>query len=419
MNRADRILLGGIVLTCAPGGSPRLGSRMDDVGEIHEAALAIVDGNIAEVAPARDLLRRWKGPVEEHLEKTIAPGLVDAHTHPIFAGSRADEFLMRAQGKTYEEIHAAGGGIASTVRATREADDQELERLTKRNLLRMLGHGTTTAEVKSGYGLSTEEELRELRILNKLKLELPLDLAITFLGAHAVSDEYTGRETDYVELVISEMLPMVAAENLAQWVDVFCERGAFTVEQSRRVLLAGDQLGLGMRIHAEEFAYSGGAKMAASIGARSADHLQCLDPADYSALLEAGTIPVMTPGTSFFLGQGIYAKGRQMIDANLPVALATDFNAGSNLTCSMPMAMSLAVLRLKFTPAEALVAATVNSAASLRMADRIGSLEAGKQADFVMLDTLDWKEWPYCYGVNIVSDVYKKGVRVVRHGLVG
>ncbi len=417
MNRADQIVVAGRVLTCAPGGTPRSGTLMDEVGEIEEGALAVVGGMVAEVAPARDLLRRWEGDVHEYLGSALTPGLVDAHTHPIFAGSRADEFTMRARGATYEEIHAAGGGIASTVRATRDASDQELESRTRRNLLRMLVHGTTTVEAKSGYGLETSEELRELRILRRLGKELPLDVVPTFLGAHAIPEEYSGRSGEYLDLVVGEMLPLVAREGLAEWVDVFCERGAFTVEESRRVLQEGRRLGLGVRIHAEEFSYLGGARMAAELGAVAADHLQNLPASDFQVLREAGTIPVMTPGTSFFLGQGHYAPARGMLDADLPVALATDFNAGSNLTSSMAMAMSLAVLRLKLTPAEALVAATVNSAWSLGLGHKVGSLEAGKQADMVVLDTADWKEWPYCYGVNLVRQVYKRGTPVLPLGL--
>lgn len=386
---------------------------MDEVGEIEDGAVAVVAGRIAEVAPARDLLRRWEGEVREHPECTLVPGLVDAHTHPLFAGSRAQEFLLRARGATYEEIHAAGGGIASTVRATREASDEELAGRTRRNLLRMLSHGTTTVEVKSGYGLETGEELRELRVLRRLRDEVPMDMALTFLGAHAIPEEYAGRSSDYVDLVIEEMLPKVAQERLAEWVDVFCERGAFNLEESRRVLEAARRHGLGIRIHAEEFSYLGGARMAAELGAASVDHLQNLPESDFAILRECGTIPVMTPGTSFFLGMGEYAPGRGLVDADLPVGLATDFNAGSNMTSSMAMAVSLAVLRLKLTPAEALVAATVNSAWSLGLGDRVGSLEAGKQADLVVLDTLEWREWPYQYGVNLVVEVYKSGVPVL------
>ena len=309
MKQAEAIVLGGKVLTCAedeevPG--PRRGAEMDEVGEIEEGALAINGGKIAEVGYARDLLRRWQGEVLDFGECTILPGFVDAHTHPIFAGSRADEYQMRAEGLSYEEIHAKGGGIASTVRATCEASDAELEALTRRHLKLMLAHGTTTCEAKSGYGLNTREELRELRLLRQLGQELPLDLTPTFMGAHAIPEEYASQPHAYVELVIKEMLPAVVQEGLADWIDVFCERGAFDVAQSKRILEAGLAAGLGARIHAEEFCYLGGARMAAQLGATSCDHLQNLQPDDYPILLESGIIPVLMPGTSFFLGGGRY-----------------------------------------------------------------------------------------------------------------
>ncbi|MGM9997819.1 MAG: imidazolonepropionase [Candidatus Bruticola sp.] len=415
MNQADAVVIAGKVLTCANDDDvplPRCGADMDDAGEIEEGAFAICGGKIAEVGLARDLLRRWQGPVLDYCNCTILPGFVDAHTHPIFAGSRADEYLMRAQGATYEDIHAKGGGIASTVRASSEASDGELEDITRRNLEMMLAHGSTTIEAKSGYGLSTREELRELRILRKLGRELPIDLAVTFLGAHAVPEEYVGHAHDYVKLLVKEMIPQVCEDGLADWIDVFCERGVFDVAQAKQILETGMACGLGARIHAEEFCYLGGAKMAASIGAASCDHLQSLQADDYPVLKESGIIPILTPGTSFFLGVGKYAKGREMIDFGLPVAVATDFNPGSNFCLSMPMAISLAVLRLKMTPAEAIVAATVNAAHSLKMADRVGSLSVGKQADFVVLNTLNWREWPYSYGVNWIRSVYKKGLMV-------
>lgn len=415
MNHADAVVIAGKVLTCADDDDvpkPRCGEDMDDAGEIEDGAFAVVDGKIAEVGFSRDLLRRWDGEVLDFCDCTVLPGFVDAHTHPIYAGSRTDEYAMRAQGLSYEEIHAKGGGIVSTVSASIDASDAELEAVARRNLTMMMAHGSTTIEAKSGYGLNLHEELRELRILRKLGRELPIDLAVTFLGAHAIPGEYSTHPHDYVKLIVEEMIPQVCEENLADWVDVFCERGVFDLAQSKQILETGMACGLGARIHAEEFCYMGGAKMAAQIGAASCDHLQNLQSDDYPVLKESGIIPVLTPGTSFFLGEGRYAKGREMIDAGLPVALATDFNPGSNFCLSMPMAISLAVLRLKLSPAEAIVAATVNAAHSLKMADRIGSLKAGLQADFVVLNTRDWKEWPYSYGVNWVRSVYKKGVKI-------
>lgn len=413
---ADRIVVAPRVATCAPGRGPRPGKNMDDAGLLEGGALALRQGTIAAVGPVRDILRAWNGELVEYPGCTIIPGLVDAHTHPIFAGSRTREFQMRARGATYQEIHAAGGGIRSTVRATREALDFELEERTRQVMLRMLSHGTTTLEAKSGYGLDTSQELRELRILRRVTARLPLDVRLTFLGAHAVPDEFAGRRQQYVELVTEEMMPRVVAEGLADYADVFCEEGAFTVEESRRILQVARRAGLGLRIHAEEFTYQGGARMAAELGAASCDHLQELPESDFAALRASGTIPVLTPGTSFFLGMGRYAPARAMLAADLPLALATDFNAGSCMTESMAMAISLAVLRLKMTPAEALVAATVNSAHSLGLGDRIGSLEPGKQADFVVLDLADWQEWPYHFGVNLVRSVYKRGQPVYEAG---
>lgn len=415
MNQADAVVIAGKVLTCSDDDDvprPRCGEDMDDAGEIEEGALAICDGKIAEVGYARDLLRRWQGKLLDYCNCTILPGFVDAHTHPVFAGSRVEDYLLRAQGATEEEIRSKGGGIASTVRSTAEVSDSELADITRRNLEMMLSHGSTTIEAKSGYGLATRAELRQLRILRQLGRELPIDLAVTFLGAHAVPEEYADHAHDYVKLLVQEMIPQVCEDGLADWVDVVCERGVFDVAQAKKILETGVACGLGARIHAEELCYLGGAKMAAQLGAASCDNLQSLQADDYPILKESGIIPILTPGTSFFCGTNKYAKGREMIDFGLPVAIATDFNPGTNFCLSMPMAISLAVLRLKFTPEEAIVAATVNAAHSLKMADKVGSLSVGKQADFVVLNTLNWRDWPYSYGVNWIRNVYKKGVQV-------
>lgn len=418
MTRVDLIVIARQVVTCAPGRRPRPGRRMGDAGVLEEAAVAVLDGRIAAVGPASRICRRYRGDTLEYPDGAVVPGLVDCHTHPVFAGSRVEEFLLRSRGASYQEIHAAGGGILSTVRETRSASTEELERRLHRVLWRMIAQGTTTCEAKSGYGLETGEELRELRLLRRAGKLLPLDVVVTFLGAHAIPQEYRSRRGEFVDLVVEEMLPRVVAEDLADFADVFCEEGAFSLEESRRILTACRRAGLGLRIHAEEFHYLGGARMAAELGAASADHLQNLPEEDFEVLRAAGTIPVMTPGTSFFLGQGRYAPARSLCEADLPLALATDFNAGSCLTESMPMAMSLAVLRLGLTPEEALVAATVNAAHSLGLGDRVGSLEPGKQADLVVLDLPDWREWPYHFGVNLVRAVVKRG-RPVRlpHGV--
>lgn len=409
MNNADLIVRAKHVITCAPGNQPRPGSRMEELAVLENAALAIQGGLIQAVGAAPDIQSAWTGPVTDH-PGCLVPGLVDPHSHPLFAGSRTHEFLLRAKGATYQEIHAAGGGIASTVKATRQASDEELTRLTQRRLQRMLEHGTTTAEVKSGYGLSTAEELRHLAIYQQLKQSLPMQLVLTFMGAHAVPEEFAGRQSEFLDLLVQETIPAVAEQGYAEFSDVFCEQGAFTRDESRLYLEASQRAGFKLRIHAEEFSYQGGARMAAELGATSADHLQFLPPADFQFLHAGGTIPVMTAGTSFFLGMTQFAPARGLIAADLPLAIGSDFNAGSCLSESMQMAMSLAVLKLGLSPAEALIAATVNAAHAVGRGSLVGSLEAGKQADFLLLDLEEIAQWPYHYGVNLVQHVYCKGV---------
>ena len=411
MMEADLILCSPQVVTCAPGKAPRPGSQMGQLGVLNQGAVAIAEGRIVQVGPQHEVLAKCSGPRSYH-QGCLLPGLVDPHSHPLFAGSRVNEFQLRARGATYQQIHSAGGGIWSTVQATRQASEAQLKDSTAQRLRRMLSHGTTTVEVKSGYGLSTAEELRHLSIYQQLKEELPLQLVLTFMGAHSVPQEFTGRQSEYVDLVVEEMVPAVAAQGFAQFADVFCEQGAFTVEESRRVLLACRDKGMKLRIHAEEFSHLGGARMAAELGALSADHLQFLPPEDFASLRQSGTIPVMTAGTSFFLGMSQFAPARGLIEANLPLAIGSDFNAGSCLSESMQMALSLAVLKLGLSPEEALLAVTVNAAHSVGLGEQVGSLAVGKRADVLALDLQDVREWPYHYGVNLVEAVYCKGVRL-------
>jgi len=410
--RADFIVKAGQVVTCAPGGQPRGGTSMTDAGVISDGAVAMQGDTIVAVGPASEVLSQWEGDTLELHGTSVVPGLVDPHCHPLWAGSRVEEFALRARGATYQEIHAAGGGILSTVKATRAASEAELRTATRLRLLRMMAHGTTTIEAKSGYGLTTEDELRHLRILRQLDKSMAMDIVTTFMGAHALPPEYAGKSKEFVQLVVEEMIPRVAAEKLADFGDVFCEEKAFSCEESRQVLTACRAAGMGLRIHAEEFTYQGGARMAAELGAASADHLQHLPEEDFEILKKAGTIPIMTPGTSFFLGNGRYAPARAMLAADLPLGLGTDFNAGSCLTESMQAAVSLAVLRLKLSPEEALLAATVNAAHSLGRGALVGSLEVGKRADLLVLDAPDWREWPYHFGVNFVRVVVKNGMAV-------
>ncbi|MCE7871005.1 imidazolonepropionase [bacterium CPR1] len=410
MKTADLIVAAGQIATCAPGNLPRPGTLMDNAGVLRDSAIVIRGDTIQAVGSRREVLNEWNGDILELPNSTVVPGFVDPHTHPLFGGSRLREFLLRSRGASYQEIHASGGGIFSTVRATREASDEELTARAKDVLERMMAHGTTTVEVKSGYGLSTEEEVRELHILRELARTLDMDLVPTFLGAHAIPPEFADRRHAYVDLVIQEMIP--ACREFARYADIFCEEGAFTLEESRQILTAAREAGLGLRIHAEELTYQGGARMAAELGAASVDHLQNLPESDFAAIKKSGSIPILTPGTTFFLGLERFAPARAMLEADLPVALATDFNAGSCQTESMQAILSLAVLRTRMTPSEALVAATVNAAHSLGLGSTVGSLEVGKKADLLVLDMPDFAELPYRFGGNYVRAVIKSGVAV-------
>ena len=332
------------------------------------------------------------------------PGFVDAHTHPVFAGNRADEFEKRSEGATYQEIAAAGGGIRSTVRRTRAASEDELLAAASRYSEWFLRNGTTTIEAKSGYGLSLDDELKLLRVISTLG---PIRTVPTFLGAHEVPDEYRGRRAEYVALVIEEMLPRAAA--LAKYCDVFCEPRVFPIEDARRVLEAARRLGLGLRMHTDQLEDSGGALLAAELGAATADHLEHTGASGIAALQESGVQPVLLPGAVYALGSRRYPEARAMIDAGLAIVLATDFNPGSSPTPSMPMILSLAATQMKMTPAESITASTINAAYSLGLGAEIGSLEPGKRADFVIHDCSDFREIPYFFGIEPARAVYIDG----------
>src|SRR5258707_8202332 len=337
------------------------------------------------------------------------PGFVDAHTHPVFAGIRANEFEQRSSGATYREIAARGGGIRSTVRATRNASLNDLVKAGKRYAQWFLRCGTTTIEAKSGYGLTIEDELKILRAIKQLNDDTALHYVPTFLGAHDIPNEYRSRRATYVSLVINEMLPRVVEEKLAEYCDVFCEAEVFTDDESRQILSAARGQGLGLRVHADQLSLSGGAQLAAELSAATADHLEHTDAAGIAALKAAKVQPVLLPGSVYALGSNQYPAAREMIDAGLGIVIATDFNPGSSPTLSMPMVLSLACTQMKMTPAQAVTAATINAAYSLGRGDEIGSLEKGKRADFVIHDCEDYRELAYFFGVEHARQVYASG----------
>lgn len=394
---------------------PRVGAEMRELGIINSGALLARDGVIVAVGAASEVAPQAGADVIriDACNSVVMPGFVDAHTHPVFAGTREDEYEMRAAGLTYQQIASQGGGIRSTVRKTRAASEDELFEMALPRVRSLLEHGTTTVEAKSGYGLSVDGELKILRVIRRLNAETPLELIPTFLGAHEIPDEYRGAREDYIRLVIDEMLPRVAAEGLARYCDVFCESHVFTVDESRRVLARAKELGLGVRLHAEQLSLSGGSNLAAELGAATADHLEWIDAEGIVTMKRAGVIAVLLPGAVFNLGLTRYAPARAMIEADLAVALATDFNPGSSPTPSMQMILSIACAQMRMTPAEAITAATINAAYSLACGERLGSLEAGKQADVVVFDCEDYRQIPYLFGINHAVVVIKSGEVVV------
>ncbi len=423
MSGADLLLVhAGELLTLADGPQvtegPRTGEALADLGLIRDGAVAIADGLITAVGTSADLLDSVRAAETRDVQgRVVLPGFIDPHTHLLFAGSRAGEFERRLRGATYLELAAAGGGILQTVAQTRLAEESALVELGANHLTRMLRHGSTTVEAKSGYGLATDDELKLLRALHRLSAAHHIDVVPTFLGAHAVPSEFASDPDGYVSLVIDEMLPAVAEEDLAEYCDVFCEEGAFTLEQSRAVLQAGAELGLTPKIHADEFSDRGGARLAAEVGAISADHLLHASSEGLAAMAAEGVIAVLLPGTAFFLGLP-YAPARRIIDLGVPLALGTDFNPGSSPTYSMQMAIALACLGMRLMPAEAIVAATLNAAWAVGMAEEVGSLEPGKVADLVILEASDHRALGMHFGVNLVDAVYKRGRLVSSRGVV-
>jgi imidazolonepropionase len=393
------------LVTLAGPARPRIGQELRELSIIRDGMLEIRDGRIVYAGPRRQIDAGME--VINAGGCVVMPGFVDAHTHPVFAGNRADEFEKRAEGATYQEIAAAGGGIRSTVRKTRAASEDELLHAASHYVDWFLRNGTTTIEAKSGYGLSLEDELKLLRVIGKIT---PIRAVPTFLGAHEIPDEFRGRREQYVDFVVEEMLQKACAS--ACFCDVFCEPRVFPVEDARRVLQAAKSKGLGLRMHADQLENGGGALLAAELHAATADHLEHTDTNGIAALAKAGVQPVLLPGAVYALGSKRYPDARAMIDAGLAVVIATDFNPGSSPTPSMPMMLSLAATQMKMTPAESITASTINAAYSLALGREIGSLEAGKRADFVIHDCTDHRELAYFFGIETAREVYIDGRRV-------
>jgi imidazolonepropionase len=420
------LLIHNLAEVATPEGSePLRGAEQRRVRRIAGAEVVCREGRIAFVGPPEER-RRQLGelPEAERLDGqggTLIPGFVDPHTHLPWAGSREDEFAARLAGTTYQEIAAAGGGILSTVAATRRASEDDLIGNVLRRMDQMLAWGTTTAEAKSGYGLNQADELKQLRAIRQASSRHPVDLVPTLLAAHEVPPEYRGDygggdgqgRRRWVDQICDEIVPATAEAGLARFCDVFCEEGVFSAAESRRVLEAGARHGLAPRLHADEFVDSGGAELAADLGAFSADHLMAVSPAGVDALARSGVTAVLLPGTSFFLKKQHYAPARRLVEAGVPVALATDCNPGSSYTESMPMVVLLAVFQLGLTIEESLAAATLNSACCLGLGREIGSVEVGKRADLVLLQAPNLLHLVYHYGINPVAAVVKDG-RVVR-----
>jgi imidazolonepropionase len=399
------------LVTLAGPARPRVGPEMREIGVIEDGGLIVREGRIEQVRSSTQIKARIdaNSVVVDAGGRVVIPGFVDAHTHPVFAGTRAGEFEERSAGATYQQIAARGGGIQSTVNQTRAASLDDLVSTGRRYASWFLRAGTTTVEAKSGYGLSLEDEIKILRAIKKLDEETPLRYAPTFLGAHTIPKEYAARRDEYIALIIDEMLPQVAREKLAEFADVFCEQNVFTTDESWKILSAARCHGLGLRMHADQLSLSGGAKLAAELGTITADHLEHTDAEGIAALKSAGVQPVLLPGSVYALGSSRYPAAREMIDAGLAVVLATDFNPGSSPTPSMTMILSLAATHMKMTPAESITAATINAAYSLNRGAQLGSLEPGKIADFVIHDCDDYREIAYFFGMEHAWQVYASG----------
>lgn len=399
-----------LVTVSAHGKRTKTGSDMNDLGVIPDAAVLCRHGKIS-----------WAGPMSEWTEalppdvseldadgKVALPGFVDSHTHMMFAGDRAQEFALRARGATYQQIAEQGGGILNTLRHVRAASKRELKRSTSRYIADMMRHGTTTVEIKSGYGLDRDSEVKMLEAINELREEEVMTVVPTFIGAHAVPPEYKSNRQEYIRIVKEEMIPYIGKKRLADFCDVFCEKGYFDLSESEDILTAAKAAGMAAKVHAEELTPLGGAELAAKLGAVSADHLEHVTTAGIEALRDAGVVAGLLPGVSFFLNHG-YAPARRLIDAGVAVAIASDFNPGSCMSYSMPLMMTIACTQMRMTSEEAITACTFNAAAALNLSSSIGSIEVGKNADIILANIPGYTHLPYHFGCNHITTVIKNG----------
>mgnify|MGYP001051473479 CR=1 FL=1 len=399
---------------------PRRREEMRELGIIPSGAIAISGENIVAIGKTKDILSNYKlksgGRLIDAQDKVVMPGFIDPHTHLIFAGSREEEFSLRLKGTPYLQILKQGGGILNTVTQTRKATNKELIELATKNLDLMLSYGTTTVEAKSGYGLNLKDEIRILEVIRFLNQNHPVDLIPTFLGAHTIPPEYRDNPDAYVNLVVEKMIPEVSRRNLAHFCDVFCEKGVFSVHQSRLILEEGKKRGLQPKLHADQMVGSGGAELAAELEAISAGHLEHISDKGIRKMAKQGVIAVLLPGASFSLRSETYAPARKMIDEGISVAISTDFNPGTCMIRAVPVIIGLACLQTKMSIEEAITASTLHAAYALNQADKIGSLEEGKQADAIILKVPSYKHLPYQFGTNLVEKVIKRGKVVIDSG---
>ncbi|AHM58105.1 imidazolonepropionase HutI (plasmid) [Peptoclostridium acidaminophilum DSM 3953] len=398
------------LVTCS-GFKAKHGSEMSDLHVINDGAVIVEDGVIKAVGTTEEILNKYKEAEYSVIDaggKAVLPGFVDSHTHLVFGGYRAEEFSWRLRGDKYMDIMKRGGGIASSVKSTREASKQELMEAGLKRLNSMLSFGVTTVEGKSGYGLDFETEIKQLEVAKELNDAHPVDVVRTFMGAHAVPQEYKGREDEYIDFIIESVLPNVADKKLAEFCDVFCEDNVFSIEQSRKLLSKAKEIGLALKIHADEIVQLGGAELAVELGAVSADHLLQASDEGIKAMAESSVVATLLPCTAFSLKES-YARGREMIDSGCAVGLATDFNPGSCFTESIPLVFALACIQMNLSIEEAITALTINGAAAVNRAEEIGSIDIGKKADIIILEFPSYKFIPYHVGVSTVEKVIKNG----------